>query len=102
MEILFRRAGITADDVQEVVLTGSFGVELSAAALKRIGIITGKMVHMTGFIREGVLAGAEKALCFRQGPADVDSLAQLIKVVPLSGTPSFEKLFFEQMNFPEN
>ena len=102
MEILFQRAGITADDVREVVLTGSFGVELSVEALKRIGIFTGKMVHMTGFIREGVLAGAEMFLCSRQGPADVDRLAQLIRVVPLSGTPAFEKLFFEQMNFPDS
>jgi len=101
MEILFQRAGITVDDVQQVVLTGSFGAELSAESLKRIGIFTGKMVHMTGFIREGVLAGVEKVLCSRQGPADVDRLAQLIRVVPLSGTPAFEKLFFEQMNFPE-
>jgi uncharacterized 2Fe-2S/4Fe-4S cluster protein (DUF4445 family) len=101
MEILFRRAGIKADDVQKVVMTGSFGAELSAEALKRIGIFTEKMVHITDFIREGVLAGVEKALCSPRGSAEVDRLAQLIKVVPLSGTPAFEKLFFEQMNFPK-
>lgn len=101
IEILFQRAGITADDLQKVVLTGSFGAELSAEALKRIGIFTEKMVHITVFIREGVLAGVEKALCSPQGRVEVDRLAQLIRVIPLSGTPAFEKLFFEQMNFPE-
>jgi uncharacterized 2Fe-2S/4Fe-4S cluster protein (DUF4445 family) len=101
MEILFRRAGITADDLQQVILTGSFGAELSAEALKKLGIFTGEMVHMTGFIREGVLAGAEKLLCSEQGSAEVTRLEQRIKVIPLSGTPAFEKLFFEQMNFPQ-
>jgi uncharacterized 2Fe-2S/4Fe-4S cluster protein (DUF4445 family) len=101
IEILFQRAGITADALQKVVLTGSFGAELSAEALKRIGIFTEKMVHITVFIREGALAGVEKALCSPQGRVEVDRLAQLIRVIPLSGTPAFEKLFFEQMNFPK-
>ncbi len=101
MEILFARAGISAGEVERVVLTGSFGAELSAGALKNIGILTEKMVHIADFIREGVLAGVEKALRCRKGFADVDSFAKLIRVIPLSGTPAFEKLFIEHMNFPE-
>ncbi len=102
MEILFQRAGIRANDLQRVVLTGSFGAELSAENLKRIGVFSEKMVHITVFIREGVLAGLEKLLCSKRGVAEVNGLAQRIRVLPLSGTPAFEKLFFEQMNFPEN
>ncbi len=101
MEILFARAGISAGEVERVVLTGSFGAELSAVALKSIGILTEKMVNITDFVREGVLAGVEKALRCREGFSDVDKFAGMIRVIPLSGTPAFERLFIEHMNFPE-
>jgi uncharacterized 2Fe-2S/4Fe-4S cluster protein (DUF4445 family) len=101
MEILFARAGISAGELERVVLTGSFGAELSAGALKSIGILTEKMVHITDFMREGVLAGVEKALRNRKGFDDIDRFAELIRVIPLSGTPAFEKLFIKHMNFPE-
>ncbi len=102
MEVLFARAGISSGEVERVVLTGSFGAELSPGALKSIGILTEKMVHISDFVREGVLAGVEKALSCREGFDDVERLAEMIRVVPLSGTPAFEKLFIQHMNFPEN
>jgi uncharacterized 2Fe-2S/4Fe-4S cluster protein (DUF4445 family) len=101
MEILFVRAGICAGEVERVVLTGSFGAELSAGALKSIGILTEKMVHISDFVREGALAGVEKALSYRKGFDDIDRFAELIRVIPLSGTPAFEKVFIEHMNFPK-
>jgi uncharacterized 2Fe-2S/4Fe-4S cluster protein (DUF4445 family) len=101
MEILFSRAEVSADDIRRVVLTGSFGSELSAGSLKSVGILNEKMVNITDFVREGVLAGVERALCSRDDFAGVGRLAETIRVVPLSGTPVFEKLFVEHMNFPD-
>lgn len=101
MEILFAHAGISEEGVERVVVTGSFGAELPAAALKSIGILTEKMVNISDFVREGVLAGVETALRCRDGFNDVERFAGLIRVIPLSGTPAFEKLFIEHMNFPE-
>jgi uncharacterized 2Fe-2S/4Fe-4S cluster protein (DUF4445 family) len=101
MEILFSHAGVSADDVRKVVLTGSFGSELAAGSLKSVGVLTEKMVHITDFVSDGVLAGVERALCCRDDFAGVAKLADAIRVVPLSGTPAFEKLFVEHMNFPK-
>lgn len=100
MEILLRRADVSADQVRRVVLTGSFGSELCASALKSIGILSEKMVHITDFVHEGVLAGMEKALCLREGTGGIERFSRLIRVIPLSGTPAFERLFIEQMDFP--
>jgi hypothetical protein len=47
-----------------------------------------------------VLVGVERALCEPDGFAAIDKLARRVRVIPLSGTPSFEKSFLEQMNFP--
>jgi len=101
MEILFQRAGITGDDVNRVILTGSFGAVLSAEKLKNVGIFPENMVKVASFIREGALAGVERAFCAAEGFAATDNLARRIRVIPLSGTPAFERNFLEQMNFPK-
>ncbi|MRR59356.1 MAG: DUF4445 domain-containing protein, partial [Deltaproteobacteria bacterium] len=85
----------------KVVLTGSFGVVLSAEGLKNVGIFPENMVKIASFIREGALAGVERALCTPEGFAAADNLARQVRVVPLSGTPAFERHFLEQMNFPK-
>jgi len=101
MEILFLRAGIGGNDLAKVVLTGSFGAVLSAEGLKNVGIFPENMVKIASFIREGALAGVERALCIPEGFAAADDLARQVRVVPLSGTPAFERHFLEQMNFPK-
>jgi len=101
MEILCQRAGIDEIDLEKVVLTGSFGAVLSPEGLKNVGIFPENMVKIASFIREGALAGVERSLCIADGFAAVDNLARSIRVVPLSGTPAFERHFLEQMNFPK-
>ena len=100
MEVLFERSGIASEAVQEVVLTGSFGTTLDPANLKNVGILPEKMVKICRFVREGALAGVEKGISAPRGFETIDQLAETIRVVPLSGTPAFEKHFLEQMNFP--
>ena len=100
IEVLFERSGISTADVREVILTGSFGALLEPASLKNVGILPEKMVNISGFVRDGALAGAARAICATGGIAAIDELAKGIRVIPLSGTPLFEKHFLEQMNFP--
>lgn len=101
MEVLLLRAGISGDSVQEVILTGSFGAILSPEHLKNVGIFSENMVKNAGFVHEGALRGVEKAICAGDDFAALDRLAKSIKVIPLSGTPAFEKHFLEHMNFPK-
>ena len=100
IEVLFDRSGISREAVQEVVLTGSFGATLDPGALKNVGILPAKMVNVCSFVREGALAGVGRSICTSGGIEEIDRLAKSIRVIPLSGTPAFEKHFLEQMNFP--
>jgi uncharacterized 2Fe-2S/4Fe-4S cluster protein (DUF4445 family) len=100
IEILLERAGVSFEELHKVILTGSFGSELSPASLKSIGILDEKMVQISDFIRDGVLSGVEKAVSVRKGLSEVDRFAETIRVIPLSGTPAFEKLFIGRMDFP--
>ena len=101
MEVLFDRSGMPREAVQEVVLTGSFGAMLDPGALKNVGILPEKMVNVCSFIREGALAGVGRSICTSGGIEEIEKLAKSIRVIPLSGTPAFEKHFLEQMNFPQ-
>lgn len=100
IEVLFQRSGISEEDVREVIITGSFGALLEPGSLKNVGILPEKMVEITGFVRDGALAGVAKSLCRTGGIEAIEDLANSIRVIPLSGTPLFEKNFLAQMNFP--
>ncbi len=100
LEVLLERARIRYDALQDLVLTGSFGAVLAPADLKTVGIFTGEMVKKCHFVPEGALSGVELALTQPDGIRMVDRLAARFKVVPLSGTPLFERKFFEQIDFP--
>jgi uncharacterized 2Fe-2S/4Fe-4S cluster protein (DUF4445 family) len=102
MEILLAKAKLSFDDLTEVVLTGSFGAVLSPDVLKNVGIFNENMVRITGFVREGALAGAERVLVEKDGREEMERLAGRVRVIPLSGTPLFEKLFMANIDFPKN
>lgn len=101
MEILLSRAKLSCDDLAEVVLTGSFGAVLSPDVLKNVGIFSENMVRITGFVREGALLGVERLLVEENGRARLEELAKAVQVIPLSGTPLFEKLFMANIDFPK-
>lgn len=101
IDVLLAKSGLSLDSLSEVVLTGSFGAVLSPEALKMVGIFNEKMVRITGFVREGALAGVERMLLAEDGRDRMESLAQAVRVIPLSGTPLFEKRFMANIDFPE-
>ncbi len=100
IEVLLERSGTEQDEVAEVILTGSFGATLDPERLKNVGVLTEKMVKVCSFVREGALAGVVKALTSLHGIEEIESIAHALRVVPLSGTPFFEKHFLAQMDFP--
>ena len=101
MDILLHKAGLSLETLSQVVLTGSFGAVLSPEVLKKVGIFSEKMVRITGFVREGALAGVERMLVQKDGRNRLESLARKVRVIPLSGTPLFEKLFLANLDFPK-
>jgi uncharacterized 2Fe-2S/4Fe-4S cluster protein (DUF4445 family) len=101
MEILLERAGLSFEELSEVVLTGSFGAVLSPEVLEKVGIFSQNMVSITRFVREGALAGVERLLFEPDGMERVERLAQKVQVIPLSGTPLFEKHFLSNIDFPK-
>jgi len=101
IEVLLQRAGIAGDAGGEVVVTGSFGAALSPADLETIGLVPAGYAARSRFVHDGALAGVVRACIHAEGLAEVAQLATGVQVIPLSGTPLFEELFINHLNFPE-
>lgn len=99
MEVLFARAAIDRAAVAAVVITGSFGVSLSLESLKSIGILTESMVKKSQFVRQGALTGVVRKLTAQGGIDAAEGLAAALRIVPLSGTPLFERYFMQYLDF---
>ena len=101
MEVLLERAGIAEGNIGEVVMTGSFGASLSLRSLKSIGVLTENMVKNARFVSDGALGGVIRFLCSAAAPDDIARLAGRLVILPLSGTPLFERHFMNNMDFAQ-
>lgn len=99
IDVLGERSGIRLQALKDVVLTGSFGAVLQSEWLKTIGIFDRSMIQTSRFTPEGALTGVEKALASADDFNSVEDLGHHFRVVPLSGTPFFESIFLQHIDF---
>ncbi|MEZ4485249.1 MAG: ASKHA domain-containing protein [Syntrophotaleaceae bacterium] len=99
IDCLLARAGLTADVVEEVVVTGAFGFSLASRILKRVAMLPENMIDRVRFAEAGVLAGCCRLLLDKTGPEKAQRLADALQPYPLSGTPAFEKAFLGALDF---
>ena len=99
-QILLEQAGLTAADVKQVLLAGSFGSYLSAASAIRIGLVP--KVPVMRVVSAGNVAGegAKMALLSLRERAGGLALLEEVKYVELSDRADFNDRFIEQLPFP--
>jgi uncharacterized 2Fe-2S/4Fe-4S cluster protein (DUF4445 family) len=98
--ILLEEAGLTQDDVKQVLLAGSFGSYLSPAAAIRIGLVP--RVPVARVVPAGNVAGegAKMALLSLRERAGGLALLEEVRYVELSDRADFNDRFVEQLEFP--
>jgi uncharacterized 2Fe-2S/4Fe-4S cluster protein (DUF4445 family) len=99
-QILLEEAGLTAADVKQVLLAGSFGSYLSAASAIRIGLVP--KVPVPRVVSAGNVAGegAKMALLSLRERAGGLALLEEVRYVELSDRTDFNDRFIEQLPFP--
>jgi len=98
--VLLEEAGLTEDDVKQVLLAGSFGSYLSASSAIRIGLVP--KVPVLRVVAAGNVAGegAKMALLSLRERAGGLALLEEVRYVELSDRAGFNDQFVEQLPFP--
>ena len=98
--ILLEEYGIEQQDVQQVLLAGSFGSYLSAKNAKAIGLVP--EIATTRILSAGNVAGEGAKMVLLSGSErnGARSLMQLVEYVELSEREDFNDRFVEELAFP--
>jgi uncharacterized 2Fe-2S/4Fe-4S cluster protein (DUF4445 family) len=99
--VLLEEAGLTAADVQQVLLAGSFGSYLSPGNAIKLGLVP--RLPVLRVVSAGNVAGegAKMALLSVRERAAALALLEEVRYVELSDRPDFNDNFIEQLQFPQ-
>jgi uncharacterized 2Fe-2S/4Fe-4S cluster protein (DUF4445 family) len=98
--ILMSELGVSAADVSQVLLAGSFGAYLSPLSAVRIGLVP--KIALPRIVSAGNVAGegAKIAALSVRERAEAYSILREVEYVELSGRPDFNDMFVDQLAFP--
>lgn len=99
IEFLLRSRGITAADVDKVLIAGSFGYHLQAKSLLNLGLLPREFVGKIEFIGNSSKSGGRALLLNRKYRNIMDKLVKEIEVIELSGFQDFDKVFVQCLAF---
>ncbi|BER91503.1 ASKHA domain-containing protein [Atrimonas thermophila] len=95
--ILLKEAGLREEDIQRVVLAGSFGSFINSHSAVKIGLIPpAKRIESVG---NACLAGAKEALLSERFRKRCEELARKAQYIELSGRSDFQDVFTHALFF---
>jgi len=98
--ILLETAGLTVEDLQEVVLAGAFGSYLSPVSAIRLGLVPALAVRQVLSAGNVAGEGAKMALLSMRERARAMALLAEVEYVELSDRADFNDRFVAQLPFP--
>lgn len=100
VEVLMQQMGVTANDLHEVLLAGSFGSYINPASARTIGLVPWVPVERIVAVGNSAGEGAKIALLsFREREA-ANRIPEFIEYVELSGRTEFNDIFTDALAFP--
>ena len=98
--VLMDYLGVKAEDLDEVLLAGSFGSYINPASARTIGLVPWVPVERIVAVGNAAGEGAKIALLsFREREA-ANRIPEFVEYVELSGRPEFNEVFTEALGFP--
>jgi len=100
VNVLLAEMGITADNLHEVLLGGSFGSYINPSSARAIGLVPWVPVERIVAVGNAAGEGAKiSLLSFREREA-ARRLPEFIEYLELSNRPEFNDIFMEVLAFP--
>jgi uncharacterized 2Fe-2S/4Fe-4S cluster protein (DUF4445 family) len=100
VQVLLGEMGVTAADLHEVLLAGSFGSYINPASARTIGLVPEVPVERVVAVGNAAGEGAKiSLLSFREREA-ANQLPGFIEYLELCGRPDFNDIFLDVLAFP--
>ncbi len=100
INIILRNAGITPDDLDEILLAGAFGNYIKKSSAQRIGLLPDIPQERIRFIGNAASTGAKMALLSCNVRKDAELIRHRTKHIELAARPDFMNEFTSTMTFP--
>jgi uncharacterized 2Fe-2S/4Fe-4S cluster protein (DUF4445 family) len=97
INVLLESSGITADDIEQVIIAGAFGTYIDVASTITIGMLPRLPLDRFRQVGNAAGMGAKMALISRSKRAEARALARRIEYVELAANPQFAQTFAEAM-----
>ncbi len=98
---LVKKAGITMEELDKVMIAGQFGAHLPAESLVGTGILPEEVKEKLVYVGNSSKTGAYMALMSQKVKRDMEELAKDMDYMELGATEGYERLFSECLIFPE-
>jgi uncharacterized 2Fe-2S/4Fe-4S cluster protein (DUF4445 family) len=97
--MLLKHAGCSADQVDEVIIAGSFGYHLQVDSLARLGLLPALLGDRVHFVGNTSRTGAEAFLLNAASRHHIHKLVDRVNVVELADDATFQSVFVKSMGF---
>jgi uncharacterized 2Fe-2S/4Fe-4S cluster protein (DUF4445 family) len=99
IELMLRANGVTAAQVDRVLIAGSFGFHLRTASLLHLGLLPREFKDRVEFVGNTSKTGARAFLLNRRLREVLKQLVSQVRVLELANDPAFEKTFVQALAF---
>ena len=100
INLLLKKADLTPDDLDELLLAGAFGNYITKGSALRIGLLPDIPEERISFIGNAASTGVKMALLSRSVRNDADRIWQNTRHIELAALPEFMNEFADSMLFP--
>lgn len=98
---LLGKAGITMEELDQVMIAGQFGAHLPAESLTGTGILPEAVKDRLVYVGNSSKTGAYMALMSGKAKREIEELASKMEYLELAGTENYERIFTDSMIFPK-
>lgn len=99
IDMLLLRAGLTADDIERVLIGGGFGSYINPANAARIGLFPQELQKKTAAAGNTSLAGGILCAAFPEKRALAEHIAASAQYIDLTNSAEFSDCYIEHMMF---
>ncbi|MFW5689500.1 MAG: ASKHA domain-containing protein, partial [Spirochaetota bacterium] len=100
VRVLLEELGARAEDLQAVYLAGGFGTYVRPSAAVRVGLLPGIDADRVTAVGNAAGAGAARLLVDETSVQEAERVVERCRYLELSGSPSFQMYYMDEMLFP--